>query len=175
MLAVARLPFVVLGVFGCVALFACGVLLKDTRVGAIAAALLVVNPLYRLHAHRAMSDVPCEAFMIAGLAVTLWVGSRIWNGRFGAPAVLGPILAGISEGAALLCKFNAFLGLLIIATWCVAACVLPGLAVARKLAIVAASAGDASGRDSVLCRPQPVSDRATARHPGHPRRGQSRI
>jgi 4-amino-4-deoxy-L-arabinose transferase-like glycosyltransferase len=139
MLAVARLPFVFLGVVGCVAIFACGVLVKDARVGAIAAALLVVNPLYRLHAHRAMSDVPCEAFLLTSLALALWVGQRLWYGRLGAPAVLGPILAGIAAGAALLCKFNAILGLIIIASWCMAACALHGLAAARKLAIVAAT------------------------------------
>jgi hypothetical protein len=140
MLAVARVPFVLLGVAGCIAIFGCGVLLKDTRVGGIAAALLVLNPLYRLHAHRAMSDVPCEALMIAALAIALWVGRRIWCGRLGAIALLGPFLAGVAAGGALLCKFNGFLGLLIIGSWCAAACVWPGLSVARKLALAAATA-----------------------------------
>jgi hypothetical protein len=140
MLAIARVPFVLLGVAGCIAIFGCGVLLKDTRVGGIAAALLVLNPLYRLHAHRAMSDVPCEALMIAALAIALWIGRHIWCGRSGAIALLGPILAGFAAGGALLCKFNGFLGLLIIGSWCAAACVCPGLSVARKLALVAATA-----------------------------------
>jgi 4-amino-4-deoxy-L-arabinose transferase-like glycosyltransferase len=139
MLAVARLPIVVLGVLGCAAIFCCGVLVKDTRVGFIAAALLVLNPLYRLHAHRAMSDVPCEALMIAALALALWVGQRLWCGRFGTPAVIGPVLAGVAAGLALLCKFNGFLGLMIVASWCAAACILPGPRAARKLAIVSAT------------------------------------
>src|SRR5438067_10068998 len=64
-LIIARLQFLVLGALGCAALFGCGVLIKDRRVGAIAAVLLMINPLFRDHAHLAMSEAPCEVFMIS--------------------------------------------------------------------------------------------------------------
>ena len=72
-----------MGALGCVALFGCGVLVGDRRVGTIAALLLMINPLYRLHAHRAMSDVPCEAFLISALGLGLYALQRIWSGRSG--------------------------------------------------------------------------------------------
>ena len=70
-LLAARLTVIPLGALGCLALFACGAIVKDARVGTIAASLLMINPLYSLHAHRAMADVPCEAFMLSSLAVWL--------------------------------------------------------------------------------------------------------
>ena len=84
----ARLPIIALGALGCVAIFGCGALIKDGRVGIIAAVLLMLNPLYRLHAHRAMSDVPCEAFMLVALGLSLWAWRRIWSGGFGMAAFL---------------------------------------------------------------------------------------
>src|SRR5262249_53319427 len=60
-LVAARWPSVLLGALGCVAVYALGVLVGDARVGGLAALLLMLNPLYRLHARRAMSDVPVEA------------------------------------------------------------------------------------------------------------------
>ena len=47
--------------------------MKDARTGSLAAFLLMIDPLYSLHAHRAMADVPCEAFMLASLAIALSV------------------------------------------------------------------------------------------------------
>ena len=61
---VARLPIVFVGAIGCLAIFALGVMVKDSRAGILAASGLMLNPLYRLHAHRAMSDVPSEAFTL---------------------------------------------------------------------------------------------------------------
>jgi hypothetical protein len=133
-LKVARLPFIAAGALGCVALYALGTLVKNRRAGAIAAALIVVNPLYRLHAHRAMSDVPCEAFMLVALALGLWVGRRIWRGRYGTAAIVIPALAGLAAGLALLCKFSGFLGLLVIAAWSAGAWLAP-LSSSRKLAL----------------------------------------
>ena len=43
------------------------------------AVLLMINPLYSLQAHRAMADVPCEAFMLSSLAVWLSMWARIWS------------------------------------------------------------------------------------------------
>ncbi len=39
---------------------------SDGRAGAVAALLLMINPLYRLHARRAIADVPCEALVAGG-------------------------------------------------------------------------------------------------------------
>ena len=50
-------------------------LVKDQPTGAIAAFLLAVSPLYRLHAHRAMSEAACEAFLLLALAL----GMRGWK------------------------------------------------------------------------------------------------
>jgi len=136
-LIVARLPFIVLGALGCVALLGCGVLVKDWRVGIIAALLLMVNPLYRLHAHRAMSDVPCEAFLLVALGLSFWGWRRVWCRGMGVLTFVLPWLAGLSAGLSLLCKFNGFLGLLIIVGWCGIAWVTPGLALARKATISA--------------------------------------
>ena len=75
--------------------------------GALAALLLIVNPLYRLHARRAMSDVPAEAFILCaawraalGLAATA-------RGGFG-PNALGRVgrVPGVCGGLAALAKFE---------------------------------------------------------------------
>ena len=138
-LIVVRLPFIALGAVGVVAIFWCGTLLKDWRAGAVAALLLTLNPLYRLHAHRAMSDAPCEAFMLTGLALFLWAWRRTWCRTIGRADLLVPLLAGISFGMSLLCKFNGFLGLVIFAGWSGLAMIAPGLDIRRKLEITGQS------------------------------------
>ncbi len=107
---------------------------QGPAAGMIAAGLLMLNPLYRLLAHRAMSDVPCEALCISALAVFLWAALRIWRGLYTARVAVAPALAGVAAGGAVLCKFNGFLALFIIAAWCLAAWIIPGLALTRKLA-----------------------------------------
>ncbi len=94
------------GALGCVALFGCGTLVKDSRLGAIAALLLMVNPLYSLHAHRAMSDVQCEAFVTLALGLSLLSWKSAWSARGPFACTLYSILAGGAGGLALLCKFN---------------------------------------------------------------------
>jgi 4-amino-4-deoxy-L-arabinose transferase-like glycosyltransferase len=131
-LTVARIPFIVLGAIGCAAILACGALLKDRRAGTVAALLLVADPLYRLHAHRAMSDVPCEVFTLVSLGLYLWFCRRLWLGRVGLAAVVVPALAGAFAGLALLCKFTAFLGLMVVAAWSAGSWLVPGLSVSRK-------------------------------------------
>jgi 4-amino-4-deoxy-L-arabinose transferase-like glycosyltransferase len=136
-LIAARLPFIALGALGCVALYCCGALIQDSRAGIIAASLLILNPLYRLHAHRAMSDVPCEAFMLGAMALFLWSWRRTWC-RGPVPLTFFlPSLAGLSAGLSLLCKFNGFLGLLIITGWCGIAWLAPLFSLARKGAVTA--------------------------------------
>ena len=69
---VARLPIILVGVLGCIAIFEYGILVKDTRVGFFAAIGLMLNPLYRVHAHRAMSDVPAKRLRWSRWRLFLW-------------------------------------------------------------------------------------------------------
>ena len=62
----ARLPIILLGASAVSHLWLRHSRSRTDGSGTIAAILLMLNPLYRLHAHRAMSDVPCEAFMLVG-------------------------------------------------------------------------------------------------------------
>jgi 4-amino-4-deoxy-L-arabinose transferase-like glycosyltransferase len=136
-LTAARVPIVLVGVLGCVAIFACGALIKDDRVGVIAAILLMLNPLFRLHAHRAMSDIPCETFMLIALWLALWAWRRAWSGRIGLASWLLSLFAGLAAGLALLSKFNGFLALMSIGVWPVVAVLTSGLNLPRKLTIAA--------------------------------------
>ena len=138
-LLAARLPIIPLGAVGCLALFACGVIVKDRRVGTIAAALLMINPLYSLQAHRAMADVPCEAFMLSSLAIWLAMWVRIWSKGAPVAALVFPWLAGCLAGMSLLCKLNGFVGLGIVTACCGLSWLLPGLSTGRKLAVTGAT------------------------------------
>ncbi|MGE5755376.1 MAG: hypothetical protein ACM35G_06635 [Planctomycetaceae bacterium] len=75
-LVVARRPSVLFGALGCAAIYGLGLQARDRRVGALAALLLMANPLERLHARRAMADVPTEALMLASAALALWAWRR---------------------------------------------------------------------------------------------------
>ena len=134
-LTAARVPIILVGVLGCVAIFACGAVIKDDRVGTIAAILLMLNPLFRLHAHRAMSDIPSESFMLVALWLELWAWHRVWSGRIGLVSWLLPLFAGLAVGLALLSKFNGFLALMIVGIWSGAAVLTHGLLWSRKLTI----------------------------------------
>jgi len=138
-LTAARWPSLVLGAVGCMALFGCGTLVKNSRLGAIAAILLMVNPLYSLHAHRAMSDVPCEAFVTIALWLALLSWKWAWSARPAYACILISSLSGLAVGLALQCKFNAFLALMIVATWTVIGLIAPGLRLTRKLVIASGS------------------------------------
>ncbi len=139
-LITARLPSIVMGAIGCVAIFAIGVQVKDQRVGSIAALFLAVSPLYRLHAHRAMSEAPCEAFLLLALAV----GMRGWReavaGRHRARGLPLFITAGLLAGLAILAKFNGVLALLCFAAWCLLGLSLPRVSPERKLMLAAGTA-----------------------------------
>jgi 4-amino-4-deoxy-L-arabinose transferase-like glycosyltransferase len=136
-LTAARVPIILVGALGCVAIFACGALIKDDRMGLIAAVLLMLNPLFRLHAHRAMSDVPCETFMLAAMWLALWAWRRAWSGQVGLASWLLSVSAGLAAGLALLSKFNGFLALMVIVAWSGAAVPAPGLNLPSKLRIAA--------------------------------------
>jgi hypothetical protein len=106
-------------------------------MGTIAGGLLMINPLYALQAHRAMADVPCEAFMLSSLAIWLAMWVRIC-GRGGPVVTLVlPWLAGCLAGMSLLCKLNGFVGLGIVTACCGLTWLLPGLSIGRKLAATA--------------------------------------
>ena len=140
-LITARLPIPFLGALGCLALFGCGVLVKDRRVGTIAAVLLMFNPLYALHAHRAMSEVPYEAFLIAALGLGLYAIGTVWSGGSRMASFLFVVLAGLAAGLSVLCKFNGMLGLIVIGCWGAFALVAPRLSPLTKVAIAAAALG----------------------------------
>ena len=142
-MTLARLPFIATGVLGCLALFGCGLLIGGRWVGAIGRrAADRSTPCYRLHAHRAMSDVPCEAFMIAALGLGLWGASRIWSGR---GLGTGPAAVrrgrGLFAGSSIVCKLNGLLAPMILAPGAGSACSSPGSAApGRRLGLAGGAA-----------------------------------
>jgi 4-amino-4-deoxy-L-arabinose transferase-like glycosyltransferase len=135
----ARWPSVVCGALGCVALYGLGALGGDRRVGMVAAGFLTVNPLYRLHARRAMADVPAECLILLTAVVGLWVWRRSLQGRFGFGIWLGTWLVGVLGGLAVLAKLNGGLGLIWVWALTILGLILPGLPAIRKLGLVTTS------------------------------------
>jgi 4-amino-4-deoxy-L-arabinose transferase-like glycosyltransferase len=139
-LLVARLPSVLMGAVGCVALFALGVQLRDPLAGWLAAGLLMLNPLYRLHAHRAMSEPSCEALSLIALGLAFWAWNALLTRRTGLMlAWVSMAAAGLVAGLAILAKFNGILVLLVLAGWMVLGLVLPSVSAARKITLLAAT------------------------------------
>jgi 4-amino-4-deoxy-L-arabinose transferase-like glycosyltransferase len=132
-LVVVRRPFAIGGALGCVALYALGVLVRDRKVGLLAAFLLMINPLYRLHARRAMADVLIEAFILSCLALALWVWRRALLGKTGPADMLAAAIAGVAAAMAALAKLNGLLALLIVAAWVPLALALPRFPIRRRL------------------------------------------
>jgi hypothetical protein len=137
-LLAGRLTVIPLGALGCLALFACGVMVKDARTGALAAFFLMFDSLYSQQAHRAMADVPCEAFMLLSLAIALAAWKRIWATGPGVSALLLPGFAGLFAGMALLCKLNGFVGLAIVTAWCGIAWLVPRFSIGRRMTLFGA-------------------------------------
>jgi len=134
-LIAARWPSVALGAAGCMAIYALGTLAGGRRVGVVAALLLMVNPLYRLHARRAIGDVPCEALILGTLAVGLAGWREALAGRIGPAAwATTGLAAGLLGGLAVLAKLNGGLGLITLAAWAGLAAVLPGFGPKGKAA-----------------------------------------
>ena len=116
-LAAARWPVVCLGALGCVGLFWLGCLVESVWVGRLAAALLAINPLYRLHARRAMSDIPTECFILLALVLGAIVWKRTWRGAPVARSWLLAMGAGAMVGCATLSKLNGVLGGFVLLIW----------------------------------------------------------
>ncbi len=93
----------------------------------------------RLHAHRAMSEVPYEAFLILALGLCLSAMRRIWSGRSRMVSLLLVALAGLAAGLSILCKFNGLLGLMVIGCWGALALIAPRLSLMRKVALAGAA------------------------------------
>jgi 4-amino-4-deoxy-L-arabinose transferase-like glycosyltransferase len=117
-LVAARRPSVLFGAVGCLAIYGLGTMARDRRVGLLSALLLMANPLYAMHARRAMSDVYAESLILATAAVGLWSWKRFLAGK----GTIGPALAmalgcGVLAGLATLSKLNGALGGLILGAW----------------------------------------------------------
>ncbi len=78
-------------------------------VGTFAALLLIINPLYRLHAHRAMSEVPCEAFHGRAWGWPPGLSKRSGRGRRLPGSVCSGFARPVCCGLSILCKFNGLL------------------------------------------------------------------
>jgi hypothetical protein len=135
-LYVARIPTVIIGTIGILAVFGIGSASWGIGGGMIAALLMIANPLYRLHARRAMSDDYAEAFLLltAALAIQFWM--RAGSGRLRRRDWLAAIAAGVTGGLAVLSKLNGGLGLMIVGGWVVLALSLPKFTRGAKLRIV---------------------------------------
>ena len=118
------------------AVFSLGTLFKDALAGGIAAFLMAANPLYRLHAHRAMSEAACEALLLLALGLGLWTWKRIVTGGHIAICLALLVAAGTLAGLSILAKFNGILAVVALCGWAALALVLPGVPLGRKLALV---------------------------------------
>lgn len=117
MLTVARWPSVGFGALGCLAIYAIGAQVGGRRLGLLSACFLALNPLYRLHARRAMSDVPAEALILTTLALTLWLWEKRRSKAYPIITLGMSIIIGIPGGLAVLAKLNGALALMTIGLW----------------------------------------------------------
>ncbi|MFO0956735.1 MAG: phospholipid carrier-dependent glycosyltransferase [Isosphaeraceae bacterium] len=134
----ARLPSVLCGAMGVVALYALGTMAAGRWAGLLASAMLMINPLYRLHARRAMSDVPAEAFLLLTLALGYWAWVGFRKGR--KSAWIGSMLAGVSAGLAVESKLNGGLGMMVLIAWAQLGLVLPNSSRKSRFAPMAGTA-----------------------------------
>ncbi len=136
-LTIARLPILAVGVAGVLAIFGCGLAIGGRWTAALAGLLLIADPLYRLHAHRAMSDVPCEAFTIGSFGLALVGLSSLGTNRGLRSGILWMAMAGIASGLAIDCKLNGLLGPMVIASWSGLLMIAPGSGWRMRRRIVA--------------------------------------
>jgi 4-amino-4-deoxy-L-arabinose transferase-like glycosyltransferase len=137
MLVAARWPSATFGALGCVAIFCLGSLAFGRPVGLIAAFFLALNPLYTLHARRAMSDVPAEAFLLATEALALLLIVR--PGRPGLSWFAGWLGVGILGGLAVLSKLNGSLALMTVVAWAAVGVFVLPLPTSRRWALATAA------------------------------------
>jgi 4-amino-4-deoxy-L-arabinose transferase-like glycosyltransferase len=141
----ARLPSVILGGVGCAAIFVLGETMAGRRAGLLAAFLLAINPLYRMHARRAMSDVPAEAMILLTAAIGLLAWRAALAGKLRPGGwIKATVGAGVCAGLAVLAKLNGGLGLMILASWVALALLLPRYSRRGKLAFAALAVGAAA-------------------------------
>lgn len=126
LLIAGRRPMVVLGAAGCLGMFWLGLMIAGRPAGWVAAALLAINPLYRMHARRAMSDVPAEAFVILALVLGLVAWRRAARGATPGRSWACALGAGVVIGLATLAKLNGVLAGLVLVGWVGLALVAPG-------------------------------------------------
>ncbi len=163
-LVIARLPSIVLGAAGCMAIFAIGTMVRDQRSGAMSALLLAINPLYSLHAHRAMSEAGCEAFLLVAMALGLLAWKSLLSPGSSALSLLLLIASGCSAGLSILSKFNGILALFSLLGWTCLALALPGMPRAAKLGLCAGTGGAIMAAWAVFVALNPF---LTAHPPGH--------
>ncbi len=141
-LVVARCPSVIFGAIGCLSIYALGAVAFDRRVGFLSALLLMANPLYAMHARRAMSDVYVESLILATLAVGLWAWKRLLAGQGIAGSAFVLFLgSGVLGGLATLSKLNGSLGGMILGAWAILAIVLRPFPKHRRTIILLATLG----------------------------------
>ncbi len=136
MIRVARWPVVLFGGLGVAAIYGLGtVATGNPRVGALAALLLILDPLYRLHARRAMSDVPAEAFTLATEAIALVAWCSCLAPTLRVYRLFGLfLLTGVCLGLATLSKLTGFSAAMVLGAWCLVALVLPSVPASRRIA-----------------------------------------
>jgi 4-amino-4-deoxy-L-arabinose transferase-like glycosyltransferase len=98
-------------------MYGIGTVSGGRAVGWLAGSLLAVDPLYRMLARRAMSDVPCEAFLLLALFLGLFAWRRWVSGRAGTLAWVAVVTAGAAVGLSLLCKLSGTLALMVLSVW----------------------------------------------------------
>ncbi len=140
-LRIARWPSALFGMLGVLAVYGLGRRLGGPRTATIAALLLMVNPLYRLHAARAMSDVMAETLTLTTMAVGIgWWASTIrppepLTLRIRLLALLGLVLTSVLAGLATLAKLSGALAVIMMIVVGALSLFLPDVAIRRKFSL----------------------------------------
>ena len=109
--AVRGCPFCSWGASAASRIFACGMLIKDTRPEQSPRSFSCSTRFIGYIAHRAMSDVPSEAFTLAALAIfPLVVATGLVRPAGTRPQWCSPASRDICAGLSLLSKFSGFSG-----------------------------------------------------------------
>jgi hypothetical protein len=136
-LIAARVPSAILGALGVLATYVLGTRLAGPFAGTLAAIFLMWDPLYALHARRAMADVPTEALVLLTAASALTAWSRCLQGRLGPLTWALFLSTGICAGLAVEAKLSGGMGLILAASWTALGLALPYVAPRPKLVLVA--------------------------------------